>query len=407
MKKSVVLFSALAALGGFVAVHAQETPKPAASSQAEQDYQAYQELAKRMPSKPVADMSTREKMEFSENLAQDRRTLALRFIESYPADPRRWNVVAGLTPTSPRFIKEFGPDDAKGSPTLVFDEPVATAWKAKVAALKDAMAKAPDLPLEVQEQQAWGEFAAAFRATTTAKNKKEAFDYGPFHARFDAHVAKYASLPNLPARARDYLGALESSMPGAGVTEWKYLLNSPNETMRKTAQEQLVKLDKDAARQVEMKAKPLELAFTAVDGRAVDLKNLRGKVVLIDFWATWCGPCIAELPNVKNVYAAYHDKGFEIIGISLENGALLPADTVEQTATKMTKAAKVLTDFTAKNEVPWPQQFDGKYWKNEVSTRFEINAIPAMFLLDQEGKVVSTNARGPKLEEEVKRLLKL
>jgi thiol-disulfide isomerase/thioredoxin len=153
-------------------------------------------------------------------------------------------------------------------------------------------------------------------------------------------------------------------------------------------------------------AKPLELAFTAVDGRPVDLKNLRGKVVLIDFWATWCGPCIAELPNVKRVYADHHDKGFEVIGISLENGRLLPGDTPEQSAAKLAAAKKVLTDFTAKEMMPWPQHFDGKYWKNEFAVQFSIASIPAMFLLDQEGRVVSTNARGPLLEQEVKRMLK-
>ena len=73
----------------------------------------------------------------------------------------------------------------------------------------------------------------------------------------------------------------------------------------------------------------------------------------------------------------------------------------------MAKAKQVLTDFTAKHAMPWPQYFDGKYWKNDISTKYAITAIPAMFLLDQDGKVVSTNARGELLEKEVKRLLRL
>jgi thiol-disulfide isomerase/thioredoxin len=183
------------------------------------------------------------------------------------------------------------------------------------------------------------------------------------------------------------------------IAELQEFLAQPNEALQKAAQREIGKLA--------LVDKPIDIAFTAADGRKVDLKELRGKVVLVDFWATWCGPCKAEIPNIKKVYADYHDKGFEIVGIALENARLTPSDTPEQTAAKLEKAKKILTDFTTEAEMTWPQQFDGKFWKNEISTLYEIASIPAMFLIDQEGKLVTTTARGPKLEAEVKRLLKL
>jgi thiol-disulfide isomerase/thioredoxin len=136
----------------------------------------------------------------------------------------------------------------------------------------------------------------------------------------------------------------------------------------------------------EIKTKPLEMKFTAVDGREVDLAKLQGKVVLIDFWATWCGPCVAELPNVIKAYKELHPKGFEIVGISLDS------DKAE------------LQAFVKDKGMEWPQYFDGKGWQNEISTKYGINSIPAMWLLNKKGMVVSTNARGG-LEETVAKLL--
>lgn len=136
-----------------------------------------------------------------------------------------------------------------------------------------------------------------------------------------------------------------------------------------------------------LKSKPLDLKFTAVDGREVDLSKMRGKVVLIDFWATWCGPCVAELPNVKKAYKDLNPKGFEIIGISLDSDK-----------------AK-LEAFVKKEDMAWPQYFDGKGWKNDISSLHGINSIPAMWLVNKEGMVVDTNARSG-LEEKVEKLLK-
>jgi peroxiredoxin len=132
--------------------------------------------------------------------------------------------------------------------------------------------------------------------------------------------------------------------------------------------------------------KGLDMKFTATDGTEVDLAKMKGKVVLIDFWATWCGPCVAEIPNVKKTYEKLHSKGFEIIGISLDSNE------------------DKLTQFIKKKDMPWPQYFDGKGWKNKISTQHGIRSIPAMWLVDKEGNLVDKKAR-TNLEEKVEKLL--
>ena len=132
--------------------------------------------------------------------------------------------------------------------------------------------------------------------------------------------------------------------------------------------------------------KPLEIKFTSTDGIKVDLSKMKGKVVLIDFWATWCGPCVVELPNVKKAYSKLHPKGFEIVGISLDS------------------SEDKLKKFIKDREMPWPQYFDGQGWKNKISTRYGIRSIPAMWLVDKEGNLVDKNARRG-LEGKVEKLL--
>jgi peroxiredoxin len=124
-----------------------------------------------------------------------------------------------------------------------------------------------------------------------------------------------------------------------------------------------------------------------VAGNPLSIANYKGKVVLIDFWATWCGPCKAELPNVLKTYQAHHGQGFEIIGISLD------------------KDGKALTDFTKDKNMTWQQFFDGQYWSNKLAVKYGVNSIPATYLLDGDGKIIGKNLRGPALEAAVSEAL--
>jgi peroxiredoxin len=331
---------------------------------------------------------------------------ALAFYAAYPQDPRRWDAVMTLMGRAPIFMKGFAPKPGTTNQSIadvIFDEPAKQAWQTQVDALKQAVLAAADSKPEQREMIEFQDFAAESRRQRARIKSGEEKDaraaWLALIARFDRHVTRYAGNPRLAGEAENFLTAWKDTVPGALEEGCRHLLTAPDAGVKKFATEKLQALDS--------LARPLELAFTAVDGRRVDLKDLRGKVVLVDFWATWCGPCIAELPNIKKVYAELHAKGFEIIGVTLENASLMANDTPEQAAAKLAKAKQKLVDFTTKEQMPWPQHFDGKYWKNEFSTKFGISLIPSMFLIDQAGRVVSTNARGEALEREVRRLLKL
>jgi thiol-disulfide isomerase/thioredoxin len=302
--------------------------------------------------------------------------LLIEFVERYPADPRRWDAIVALGGNSRLFVKSIGADvDTKGFEAVTRDAVATKAWSVQLDALNTEMMSAPGVP-EKARQTAYERWVDNGRAAVA-----EGGTLAEFRRRIDVLREKFPASTAIRIAEWQYLNRLRTADLAAVEPHLAKLMKDANEKVAQWAAGEM-EVEK-------LRRSPMELKFTALDGREVDLAKLRGKVVLIDFWATWCGPCIAELPNVKKVYAAYRDKGFEIVSIALDR----------------TEDRQKLVDMVAKENMPWPQYFDGKYWQTDISVKYGITGIPAMFLLDKSGRLVSTAARGPKLEEEVKRYL--
>jgi peroxiredoxin/outer membrane lipoprotein-sorting protein len=134
-------------------------------------------------------------------------------------------------------------------------------------------------------------------------------------------------------------------------------------------------------------ARPFAFAAKDLGGATVSPAKYRGRVVLLDFWATWCGPCVEEMPTVKAAYNKHHAKGFDIVGISLDEDR------------------SALDNFIKTQNVQWPQLFDGKGWGSAIANQYGIKAIPFTLLIGRDGKIAAVNVRGEALEPAVRAAL--
>jgi thiol-disulfide isomerase/thioredoxin len=139
--------------------------------------------------------------------------------------------------------------------------------------------------------------------------------------------------------------------------------------------------------------KPLELDFVdAIEGSPVSIKRLKGRVVVIDFWATWCAPCVADIPHLKQLYAKYHDQGVEFIGVSLDD----PLDK---------GGLESLKKFVKEREIKWPQYYQGDRGDGGFARSWGIQTIPVVFVVDTDGNLYSADAQG-KLDTILPELIK-
>jgi thiol-disulfide isomerase/thioredoxin len=199
-------------------------------------------------------------------------------------------------------------------------------------------------------------------------------------ARFEAFALRSPKDPRLPTMLFNYGQQLENLDAKEDIFK-RIEKDYPNTTAAKQAASARPGLEGER-RVFARLGKPFELEFTeASKGTPITMASLKGKVVVIDFWATWCGPCLVEMPNMKKLYAEFKDKGVEFIGVSLD----LP---------KEKGGLDKLRDYVASNGIEWPQYYQGNYWQSEFSSSWEVHAIPRVFLVDADGNLASVKARG-------------
>lgn len=297
--------------------------------------------------------------------------------EAAPAEPSdRYAVPEGDVSELVKFIEElkgYEPDSSEDRQEYLIKAPLALNSAAeKILQLEeDKSSPAYQLATRVRLEQ---RVRLLPRSTPQeqAATLDETFEFVAGQEQLDTNDLQLAvAIPQL----LDMVGNKE--LAATAYTRFGELFaNSDNEGIVGLSQQLLA-----AARRLTLVGNEMELTGATLSGEPFDLHQWKGKVVLVDFWATWCGPCVAEIPNVKSLYDKYHDQGFEVVGISLDQNRV------------------ILERFVQDRDLPWTILHDeSSGGQHPAAEHYGIMAIPAMFLVGRDGKVLSLNARGDELE---------
>jgi len=204
------------------------------------------------------------------------------------------------------------------------------------------------------------------------------------------HAAYLEKYPNSPHAAAILLGMVRSAARAGDVERAKEMLSDVSARFPNAADLNDARTEVDravaVAKREEAIGKPFSLSFTDMNGNSIDTAALKGKVVLVPFWASWCGYCRKAIPTVQSLYEKYHDQGLEIVGVSLDGDR------------------KKLEDYMASESIEWPQYFDGKKWQNDLAQKWGVSSVPAIFLVDKQGNLRSLNCKAT-MEQDVPKLL--
>jgi peroxiredoxin len=224
-----------------------------------------------------------------------------------------------------------------------------------------------------------GQIYSQIGRSADAKELLDSYNAGTFPKEPSDEGMAWMSLANACLAEDDFEGA-EKALSKT------ILVEGLDPKMKESAESMLARLE--TMKKLKTGAEALDFKTTDITGKAISLSDYRGRVVLLDFWATWCAPCKAEMPNVKEVYATYNDKGFDILGVSMDNNR------------------QALDSYLEEQGMTWRQVFDGKGWQAEIGQLYAVSSIPATFLIDKQGKIRFKNLRGGELKEAVEKLVK-